>query len=129
MIEAIIGTWSLVDYLLVRADGVVRKPWGDDVAGLLIYTAEGFMSANLMPAVRKKAAHPDLLAALSAKSQRSSRYIGYAGTFSVEGDTITHHVEVSLFPSWIGLPQVRYYEISAESLILRTPPIPRLAGC
>ena len=124
--EAFVGAWSLVDYRLVRADGVVRKPWGDHVSGLLIYSPEGYMSANLMPAVHKKAAHAGVPPPMVEKPRRSSRCIAYAGLFSVDGDTITHHVQVSLFPSWVGLPQVRYYEISPERLVLRTPPIPRI---
>ncbi|HEY0759348.1 MAG TPA: lipocalin-like domain-containing protein [Acidisarcina sp.] len=123
--EAFVGTWSLTDYLLIRADGVIRKPWGEDVSGLLIYSPEGYMSANLMPAVHKDGVQAKAAPAPPAKSHRSSRHIAYAGRYTLENDSITHHVEVSLFPSWIGLPQVRFYEIASDRLVLRTPPIPR----
>lgn len=124
--EAFAGTWSLLEYLLVRADGVVRKPWGEHVSGLLIYTRDGYMSANLMPAVRRKASHAVMTIGTNDKSHRSSRYISYAGRYTVDVNTIVHHVEVSLFPTWVGLPQVRHYELGPERLVLKTPPIQRL---
>jgi Lipocalin-like domain len=130
--KAFVGTWDLVEYRLIRADGAVRKPWGDHVAGLLIYSYDGHMSATLMPSVRRKAAPPETAASpetmigATDMSRRSARCIAYAGTFSVDAETIIHHVEVSVFPRWVGLPQVRYYEVSESQLILKTPPILRL---
>ncbi len=119
----ILGTWTLLDYVLIREDGVLKKPWGDDVTGLLIYSPDGYMSANLMPTARTVS--PTDATASESKLHRAARYIAYAGTYTAEAHTITHHVEVSLFPVWIGLPQVRYYEVTDDRLTLRTPPIPR----
>lgn len=124
--EAFVGTWGLDDYRLIRADGAIRKPWGDHVAGLLIYSPEGYMSATLMPSVRRKTTHLETPSSSNDMSHRSARCIAYAGTFSVDAETIIHHVEVSLFLRWVGLPQVRYYEVTSDRLILKTPPIPRL---
>ena len=121
-----VGTWGLIDYRLIRADGAVRKPWGEHVAGLLIYSPEGFMSATLMAAVRRKVAHPETPASTADMSHRSARCIAYAGRFTADAETIIHHVEVSLFSRWVGLPQVRYYDVTADRLVLKTPPIPRL---
>ncbi len=39
-------------------------------------------------------------------------------------DTVTHHVEVSLFPNWLGTAQLRYHKREGNMLTLRTPPIP-----
>lgn len=33
--------------------------------------------------------------------------MSYAGTYDVEGDVISHHVELSLFPNWEGGVQRR----------------------
>ena len=45
-------------------------------------------------------------------------FIAYAGPFSVDvGDgTVTHHVEVSLFPNWEGHDQVRRVTIEGGQL-------------
>jgi Lipocalin-like domain len=115
-----IGTWKLVDYSFLHEDGTVEKPWGDHVVGYLLYSAEGYMSGNLSPAGRRH----NIETTDSQKSRRKRDYIAYAGPYTVEGDTVTHHVEVSLFPNWLGTAQLRYHKREGNTLTLRTPPIP-----
>ena len=52
-------------------------------------------------------------------------YIAYYGTYEVdeENGQITHHVEGSLFPNWIGDFQTRNYEFERDKLRLNTQPI------
>jgi hypothetical protein len=115
-----IGTWKLVDYSFLHEDGTVEKPWGDHVVGYLLYSAEGYMSGNLSPAGRRH----NLETAHGQKRSRNRDYIAYAGPYTIDGDTVTHHVEVSLFPNWLGTAQLRYHKREGNTLILRTPPIP-----
>lgn len=110
-----VGTWKLVEYSFLHADGTVEKPWGDHVVGYLLYSAEGYMSGNLSPAGRRHKV---------AAASRKRDYIAYAGPYTVEGDTVTHHVEVSLFPNWLGTAQLRYHKREGNRMVLRTPPIP-----
>lgn len=120
-----VGTWRLLDYSFLHDDGVVEKPWGTDVRGYLIYSAEGYMSGNLGAARRKRgvverasANHPN-----PPRPRRHRTYIAYTGRFTVEGDTVVHHVEASLFPLWVGRDEVRYYSFKGDYLTLRTGPI------
>lgn len=46
----------------------------------------------------------------------------YAGTYTVEGNKVTHHVVASWRPDWIGGDQVRYVEISGNKLTIKTAP-------
>jgi Lipocalin-like domain len=112
-----VGTWRLLDYSFLHDDGVVEKPWGTEVRGYLLYSAEGYMSGNLGPARRKRGVieriTPD-------RPRRNRRYIAYTGRFTVESDTVTHHVEASLFPLWVGRSEVRYYSFEGDTLTLRT---------
>jgi hypothetical protein len=128
-----IGTWRLLEYSFVHDDGVVERPWGAEVRGYLLYTPEGYMSGNLSPArdwasrrarlaERFSGASNLRAAGLTGRNPRRD-YIAYSGRYSVEGDTVTHHVEVSLFPNWIGRPEVRYFQFENDRLTLRTPPI------
>jgi hypothetical protein len=122
-----IGTWKLIDYSFLHEDGTIEKPWGESVIGFLIYSAEGYMSGNLSPAGRRhKTEKPGNEG--SDKSRRKRDYIAYAGPYTVDGDTVTHHVEVSLFPNWLGTAQLRYHKREGDTLILRTPPIPSGEG-
>ncbi|HLH35012.1 MAG TPA: lipocalin-like domain-containing protein [Alloacidobacterium sp.] len=113
--EDFIGTWKLLDYSFLHEDGTVEKPWGNHVVGYLLYSTEGYMSGNLSPAGRRHK---------TESAGRKRDYIAYAGPYTVEGDTVTHHVEVSLFPNWLGTAQLRYHKREGNRLILRTPPIP-----
>lgn len=129
-----VGTWRLLDYTFFHDDGRAEKPWGADVIGYLLYSAEGYMSGNLSPARRTWRSRLRRLTAevpgVTEKSEAKlpSRgiprdYIAYSGRYSVDGDTVIHHVEVSLFPNWIGLAEVRRYEFEDDRLILKTLPL------
>jgi|SRR5882762_3611966 len=132
--ENFVGTWRLIDYSFFYADGIVEHPWGPEVSGYLLYSAQGYMSANLSPAhrtwrSRRARLEAEVPGATRISHSRISRraiprdYIAYSGKFTLDGDTITHHVEVSLFPNWVGLPQLRHYAFEGNQLTLRTEPL------
>jgi Lipocalin-like domain len=52
-----------------------------------------------------------------------STYLAYCGRYEVEGDVVVHHIEMSLFPNWVGGDQRRQSELSGDKLVLRTPPM------
>jgi hypothetical protein len=124
-----VGTWRLLDYSFIHQDGVIEHPWGTDVRGYLLYSAEGYMSGNLSPANDWASRRARIAAAFKAHDGASALrlgrpgrrdYIAYAGRYTVSGDTVTHHVEASLFPNWVGRPEIRYYKFEGNVLTLRT---------
>jgi Lipocalin-like domain len=120
-----IGTWRLLDYSFIHDDGVIEKPWGTDVRGYLLYSAEGYMSGNLSPARRRQGVierEHDMINP-GMRPRRTRRYIAYTGRYTVDGDTVTHHVEASLFPHWVGRPEVRHFCFEGNRLTLRTDPL------
>lgn len=52
-------------------------------------------------------------------------FITYGGRYEIAGDTVTHDVETSLFPKWIGTQQRRHWELDADGrmLTLISPPL------
>jgi hypothetical protein len=114
-----VGTWRLTDYVFLYEDGTVAKPWGENVVGFLLYSPEGYMCGNLSPAGRRH--NVERTGVQKAHCKRD--YIAYAGPYTVEGDTVAHHVEVSLFANWLETAQLRYYKLEGDRLTLRTPPI------
>jgi hypothetical protein len=131
-----VGTWRLVEYTFHHEDGSVERPWGHDVTGYLLYTPQGYMSASLSPAhrswrsrlARLRAEVPEAEEAGMGMARLARRgvprdYIAYSGRFELKDGMIIHHVEVSLFPHWVGLPQHRHYEFSGNQLTLRTSSI------
>lgn len=56
--ERLIGAWTLVSYVEKPVDGSPTvHPLGEDATGIIMYTPDGFMSAQLM-----KSGRPELLA-------------------------------------------------------------------
>jgi hypothetical protein len=110
--QRLIGSWELVSYEIIAADGT-RRPGAFD-RGQIIYDVSGRMSAQLMHSSNKSEVAPQTDALRAAASRL---YLGYYGPFVVDtaGGTVTHIVEGSSNPSWVGSRQLRYLELSADN--------------
>ena len=90
--------------------------------GYLIYSPEGYMGVSFMKEGRTEFASGDIRGGtVEEKIEAFNGYISYSGRFEVSEDTVTHVIEVSLFPNWIGERQERYYEFDGKRLTLSTP--------
>jgi hypothetical protein len=110
--QRLVGSWELVSYEIIAADGA-RRP-GNYNRGQITYDTSGRMSAHLMHSSNKADAAPQT-DDLRAAAYR--RYLGYWGPFVVDANAghVTHIVEGSSNPSWVGSRQVRYYELSTDN--------------
>jgi hypothetical protein len=45
--------------------------------------------------------------------------VAYAGGYSFDGDRVVHHVELSLFPDWVGSDQERSVKLAGARLTLK----------
>jgi Lipocalin-like domain len=124
----LIGAWVLQSYEAHSVDGSdVIYPLGVDPQGIIMYTPDGYMSAQLMRSGRPRFSGDDMqLAPEHELSAAAGGYLTYAGPYNVVGDgLIAHHVEVSLLPNWIGGTQYRAARLSGSVLEL-SPPEPLL---
>lgn len=120
---SLVGTWKLVTWTHTLPDGSIFEPMGKGSEGLLVYTPELFMSAQLMGPRRKKFRSPGLFSGTDEeKALASGSYVAYAGTYRVEHARVFHMVTLSLFPNWVGTEQERHFEIDGDRLTLSTPP-------
>jgi hypothetical protein len=123
LFDQLVGAWELVSYRLVAENGSATYPLGKDASGFIIYTPDGYMSAQLMRSGRKSYAsgHPHA-GTTNEMSDAAAGYIAYSGPFLVDEATRTlkHHMAVSLFPNWIGDTQVRISKLDGDSLRLST---------
>jgi|SRR5579862_1023319 len=120
--ETIVGTWRLVSFFGRSTTGETRPAFDEKAQGLLVYTAEGYMIANLSAASRPPFRSRDFRGGTSEEALMAvNSYISYCGRYSVSGDTITHHVEMSLYPNWTGQDQVRHLKFEEDKLTLSTP--------
>ena len=100
--EAILGAWELVSFVARDvATGDDRHPLGTAPRGLILYTADGHMSAQL--------AESDM-----------SEYIAYGGRYSVDEATSTlhHDVTMSMMPELLAQPQFRNASVDGDLLTL-----------
>lgn len=122
----LVGGWRLRSWVSLADDGAEARPMGDAPDGLLAYTAAGTMVAIMTVGDRPRFATDDLTGGTSDEQAAAfATCISYAGRYSVEGDTITHRVEASLFPNWIGTEQHRRFSLSEDgcTLTLMSPPL------
>ena len=123
MSEKFIGTWRLVSFEL-RSDDQVTYPLGKDAVGYLIYNNDGYMSAALMASKRPRFSSMDMMKATTEEIEAAAdTYVAYCGKYAVNEGKVTHLVEVSFFPNWVGEKQERFYKFEGDKLILSTPPM------
>jgi hypothetical protein len=48
--------------------------------------------------------------------------IAYAGTYTVEGNKVTHHVDISWNGARAGGDQVRFFMLDGDTLTIKTEP-------
>jgi hypothetical protein len=127
--KKIIGTWKLVSWIYKGRQGEDLHYFGENAAGILMYDINGYMNAQLMKAGRPPFSSSSIDGSTPQEAFGAfNSYIAYYGKYLEEKPgEITHIVEGSLFPNWMGNKQVRYGRIENDHLILHTPPM-RVAG-
>lgn len=122
--DQLIGAWKLVSYIEKPVDGSAPiYPMSEKPMGIIMYTPDGFMSAQLMHPDRKNFASGDWFDGTDEEyKQEASSYIAYSGPFHVdeEKQTLTHSMFISLFPNWTGQTQPRIVKIEGDLLHLST---------
>jgi hypothetical protein len=94
-------------------------PRGRDATGYLTYTADGYVFVAIMSADRAPFATADLVGGTTPeKVSAAETYTSYCGTYDVRDGIVVHHIEVSLFPNWVGLDQERSMEVHDDRLTL-----------
>jgi hypothetical protein len=120
----LVGSWRLVSFELRDEQGVVSRPWGDEVTGINTYTADGFLSEQFGSAHRPALAKDDWVSATPEEIDRAARrYFAYAGSYELDGQTVTYHLEESLMPNWIGKTERRFWSVTDDMLTITTPPL------
>ena len=120
----LIGTWRLISWETRSADGQISYPLGKDAVGYIMYNEDGYMFVAIMRPNRVKFFAGDLLRGTTEEKARATdTYVSYCGKYEFQGETVIHHVELSLFPNWVGIDQERLVELTGNRLTLSTRPI------
>ncbi|GAA3079017.1 hypothetical protein GCM10010464_48950 [Pseudonocardia yunnanensis] len=118
----LVGAWTLESWASwkVGSDDITY-PLGKDAQGIIMYTPDGYMSAQIMRADRPLLAKADMQGATAAEQSISAEgYLAYTGTYDVtaDGSKVNHHVSVSLLPNWVHGVQVRVLKLDGDELVL-----------
>lgn len=107
------GCWQLQRWSIGYSDGrTPTLPYGEAATGLLLYSADGWMSACIARAGRghlgsdsvRHAPPAEQLAAFESYFQYAGRYTVHQGK---DGLQVVHSVTHSLNPNFVGTEQVR----------------------
>jgi hypothetical protein len=120
--DQLIGAWKLVSYVEEPIDGSAPNyPFGEDAQGIIMYTPDGFVSAQLSRRDRASFASDDWYKGAPEEfAVAASSYFAYTGPFQVDEEkgTLTHTMFISLFPNWIGQTQPRVVQIDRDFLTI-----------
>ncbi len=119
------GTWRLVSYITETADGKRTLPLGEDAVGMAIYLPNGRVSIQFMKRDRPRFKSGDAWrGTLEEERAAFETYFAYAGTYTLDlaRSMVTHHVEISSVPNYVGIDLPRNFTLEGDRLTLRTPP-------
>lgn len=119
-----VGTWRLVSFEMIGADGSAIRPFGAKPVGYIMYSDDGYMSVAFMrpnrprlSGERGRGTPEELVDALSS-------HFSYAGPYKVRRDRVIHYLDVCSSPNSVGLTWERTYEFEGNRLTLTADPDP-----
>jgi hypothetical protein len=118
----LVGTWKLISATETTKKGEVRAAYGwQNQQGLLTYTADGRMMAITTKGGRKPLSVSDnIRAPVDERAEAFATMTAYAGSYTLKGDKVIHHIEVSSMPNAVNSDQVRLItNLKGNSLSLR----------
>jgi hypothetical protein len=119
----LLGTWKLQTFTTTYQESGERlEPYGARPHGRLHYGTDGRMYAIIAHATRKLPVALVLTAA--ERLEQFDGFAAYAGRYSIDGDRVSHHVDISWNEAWTGTTQVRRFKIEGNLLHIRSFPEP-----
>jgi lipocalin-like protein len=123
MREQLMGTWKLVSATREEIPSGARfDQLGASPIGYINYAPDGRMMAIIARGDRTRPAGPRATSAEADALFKS--VLSYAGTYSISGNEVTHHVDVSWNEAWTGTDQTRIFRLDGDQLQLSTRPSP-----
>jgi len=122
--EELYGTWRLVSMTRqVIATGETDDLLGKVPQGFINYGSDGRV---LVIIVAEKRPKPTAIEKMTDQERIElfKTMVAYGGTYTYNGKTITHQVDISWNENWTGTFQVRNVKFEGRRLILTTNPGP-----
>jgi len=121
--HVLLGTWKLVRASSTTSAGEkIEHPYGVDPTGFLTYTADGRVSSVICYGGRKPLSIGGGKIEEQAEAFRTC--LAYAGRYTLQGDKVTHRIEVSSIQNYVDRDLVRSIKFEDDRISLTTPPTP-----
>ncbi len=124
MRSQLIGAWGLVEYSAHKERNTHDKvyPMGEDAKGTIMFTPDGYMSAQLQKLGTPKFQDNDLNSGPKEEWQAAGENsIAYTGPYFLDEDSevaiLQHHVTNSILPSWLHDIQRRTVNITEQGAV------------
>jgi Lipocalin-like domain len=116
---SLLGTWKLKSFVRQDAATGERRPaLGEHPEGYLGYAADGRMYALLVAGGRLVSAGDQPTDAERVQLHKSM--VAYAGTYTIAGDKVVHHIDIAWNNARLGSDQVRFFKLDGDRLTLTT---------
>ena len=114
-----LGTWKLQSYVSQDVKtGQKSELYGVHPSGFISYGSDCRVSVIMIQDGRKAPAN-----LVPTDAERIDLYNGltaYAGTYSIKGDIVSHHINASSNQVWTGTTQARRFKIDGKTLRIKT---------
>ena len=123
--QELLGTWRLMSFTqTILATGETIDVFGKAPQGFINYGRDGRMMVLMVKDARPE---PSDLAAMTDQERVElfKTMVAYAGTYTVDSRTVTHHLDISWNQIFTGADQVRNIEFDGCKFIMSTNPQPR----
>lgn len=123
MYDRFVGVWRLNDWKMVRGSDILDPPIGpaSECEGVLIYTPDRYMSVTISLRNRPHFATGSFDGGTDAEKRRAyETFFSYFGKCEVDEarKIMTHYVELSSYPNYVGRREERLYEFADHVLTL-----------
>jgi hypothetical protein len=121
-VDQLYGTWRLLKVTrTIVATGETTDVFGKAPSGFINYGRDGRMLVIGVSDGRSAPADPTKVTD-QERAQLYRTMFAYGGTFTFDGKTVTHHVDISYNQTWSGTDLTRQARFAGSRLILTTPP-------
>lgn len=119
----LIGTWFLREAYAIAADGErLYDVYGARPTGVIHYGDDGRMMALITHDGRERLDGDRQAAPESQRAQAYKSSIAYAGAFSLADGWVSHAVDMSTYPNWVGTVLRRAFRFEQGDVVLTTAP-------
>lgn len=115
------GSWKMQSWTVEDlATGEKTPALGEHPAGYITYTPDGRVMVLVLRSGRRKPA--GLVPSDAEKVALYDSMFAYAGTYSVDGGKVLHHIDMSWNEAWSGTTQIRFLSLQGDRLTYVSAP-------